>query len=220
MAGKVIRCTKCQTQIRVPGSQPAAPTNDVFDDLPTSGPADDPFGDLSPVASQNAGPAGGSFVGSSATFTPPSTAANPYATPASTSQQTYHAGSGSLPSGRSPALYLIPGIIIVLWASLIILVGLVGAGFTIFMLANGQLEIGPNQQARFAGEVTGRVLAILAQVVALTGGIAMIRRRNLGTAKGAAVISAIPCFGCLIFPIGIWACVLVFSHQAQQDFDS
>ena len=91
MAGKVIRCTKCQTQIRVPGSQPAAPTNDVFDDLPTSGPADDPFGDLSPVASQNAGPAGGSFVGSSANFTPPSTAANPYATPASTSQQTCRA---------------------------------------------------------------------------------------------------------------------------------
>jgi hypothetical protein len=40
----------------------------------------------------------------------------------------------------------------------------------------------------------------------------------LSGAKTAAVIAAIPCFGGLAFPFGIWACFLVFDKKAKKDF--
>ncbi|EMI54887.1 30S ribosomal protein S27ae [Rhodopirellula sallentina] len=225
-AGKVVRCSKCQTQLKVPGggvpaasSPPAAPAGYT----PPSQPSDDPFANLPTPGA----PSGGGFGGGLGPSVPQRTLrspnpVNPYSTPSPSAPRTYQGGNpsraGRLRSGRSAVLYNIPAIIMMCWAALVIGVGIFQIGLVIFLLASGQVNFQQVDTAQLFGRLAGQFLAVALQGAVLAGGIAMVRRSNLGSAKTAAVITTIPCFGCLVFPIGIWACVLLFSNEAEQDF--
>lgn len=147
-----------------------------------------------------------------AAWQPP--AGNPYA--ASHPVGGYATGSSDR-QGRSAALYVVAGVIIALW-------GLFTTGFAVvrtvlIVVAISNIPAGAViDYARLSGMIAGLLLSAVLGVIQLSGGIAMANRNNLRLAKSAAVIAAIPCFGCLVFPVGIWACVLLFSSQANRDF--
>jgi hypothetical protein len=63
------------------------------------------------------------------------------------------------------------------------------------------------------------VLAIILITIKLLGAIALIRRSGLGMARTSAILSCFPCACCLLgLPIGIWACILTFSSDAERHF--
>ncbi|WP_419189815.1 hypothetical protein [Stieleria marina] len=217
MAGRVVKCSKCSTQLKIPGGAPAsgvspsaAPTpaapKSVFDDS-------DPFADLptsSPAA--NAGNPGGAGAFPAA---PAPGGYNPYAPPPARKSKSKRGGAQR---GNSSGNYTIPGLLILLWSALGIIVGIFQIGMVVYVIATGQIDMQQVDMPRFLGQMTGRVFAICLFGVMATGGFAMMQRQNLGTAKAAAVLAAIPCFGCFVFPFGIWACVQLFSDKAERDF--
>ncbi len=63
------------------------------------------------------------------------------------------------------------------------------------------------------------VLGLVLVIVKLFGGIAMVRRAGLASAKTGAILSCLPCLCCIVnVPIGIWACILTFSNDAERQF--
>ncbi|MFG0288808.1 MAG: hypothetical protein ACF8CQ_11555, partial [Rhodopirellula sp. JB044] len=226
-AGKVVRCSKCQTQLKVPGgrtpaasSPPATPAGYT----PPSQPSDDPFANLPTPGAPAGGGFGGGGLGPSVPQRPlrSPNPVNPYSAPSPATPRPYpggnSSGSGRLRSGRSVYLYNVPAILMICWAVLVICAGLFQIGSVINLFVSGEVNIQQVDMARLVGRLAGQFLAVALQVAVVAGGIAMIRRTGLGSAKTAAVITTIPCFGCLIFPIGIWACVLLFSNEAEKDF--
>ena len=218
MAGKVVRCSKCQTQLKVPAGGASAPTpqppasfggGDLFADLP-----------MGPTTSPLANTGGGGMPAAPRPYSPPP--ANPYASPARPAKQgaggRSRGGGSSLPSGRSSAIYIIPAVFMMLWSGLIILVGAFQICLIVFLLSTGKVDFQQVDMARFVGEQVGRLIAIGLQVAVFFGSISMIRRSDLSAARTAAIITTIPCFGCLAFPFGIWATVLLFSDEAKRDF--
>ena len=111
--------------------------------------------------------------------------------------------------------YLVPGIIILCWS------GMLGISlvFGVFSTMVTWPKLEPSLLVMGLAAVEGFVLLILIIVLSM-GGWAMVRQENLSSARTAAVLAAIPCFGCLFFPVGIWACVSLFSEQANRDFHS
>ncbi|MEZ6089029.1 MAG: hypothetical protein R3C05_13585 [Pirellulaceae bacterium] len=242
LAGKVVQCPKCQTKLKVPGGErtttptpkrtdgpavsasPAsfsAPSSDPFGgddffaDLPSSSaqaPAggNDMFGGL-PAA--GGGSAGGGFAGGGGGF---KASANPYASPVGGGG--FSSGAGRLPSGRTATNYAVPAVLMIIWALLVIGVGIFQFVMIGIALGSGEVDFERIDKARFAGQMSGRALALILQIFVILGSVAMIKRNNHSMARTAAVITAIPCFGCLIFPVGIWACVLLFGKGAERDF--
>ncbi len=86
----------------------------------------------------------------------------------------------------------------------------------IYLMAT--VEIPGEAWARLIGMIVGTILGLICGIVMTSGGITMAMRKSLSSARSAAVIAAIPCFGGCVFPFGIWACVLVFSDRAKRDF--
>jgi hypothetical protein len=68
------------------------------------------------------------------------------------------------------------------------------------------------------GTAIGIVIALAIAFVFFRGGSAFFNQSDLSAAKSGAILTAIPCFGSCIFPIGIWACVLIYSERAKRDF--
>ncbi|MCM2371274.1 zinc finger domain-containing protein [Aporhodopirellula aestuarii] len=222
MAGKVVKCSQCQTQLKVPGGaatgQPAArPSTPAPQPAPGGFGNDDIFGNLPSVPSPTAGGQPRAFAGSPAPKHSPAPM-NPYRVQAPGGGARPHGGSSGLRSGRASWLYTVPGVFMAVWAVLVIAVGIFQFGVIGYLVFSGQLNMQQVDMGRFAGQSAGRFLAIALQVAVVAGSIGMIQRSNLKSARTAAVISAIPCFGCLVFPIGIWACVLLFSDKAERDF--
>lgn len=127
--------------------------------------------------------------------------------------------AGALPSGRSPALYIIPGVIITIWGAL----SVVGVVLNVVRLITTLANLPPNAEVNYpvvVGFTVGVILGAVLAVAQLAGGIAMCTRKNLSMARIGATVAAIPCFGLLAFPFGIWACVLVYSSDARRDFAS
>ncbi len=71
---------------------------------------------------------------------------------------------------------------------------------------------------RVIGLIVGALIALVAGIVMLFGAIAMMRRSSLNSARTAAICAAIPCFGGCVFPVGIWAAVLLFTGSFKRDF--
>jgi|694.fasta_scaffold45862_2 phage FluMu protein Com len=137
-------------------------------------------------------------------------AANPYA-----SYSSSYSGSSSK-MNRTP-FYIITGVFISLWGLLIVAASVIRIAATIYTFAN----LPPNvtiDYARFSGFVIGMILGFILGMIQLVGGISIATRNSLSTAKTVSIIAAIPCFGGLAFPFGIWAAVLVFSQKAKREF--
>lgn len=69
-------------------------------------------------------------------------------------------------------------------------------------------------------QTVGYGVVVLLGLTMFSGGITMAMRKKLNASRAAAIVAAIPCFGCIAFPFGIWATVLLFSANAKKDFRS
>ena len=50
------------------------------------------------------------------------------------------------------------------------------------------------------------------------GALSIIVRRNLTLARASAVLATVPFVGWLVMPFGLWACVSLFTRDAERDF--
>ena len=144
--------------------------------------------------------------------------ANPYSTPV----QPSNIGYQNTPTGGNSTIgYTVPGVFITGWGGLLAIVVLLRIGLIFMVLVAGDAEVQVEDKAVAIGIMSMQMLfSGCISYVMLTGGISMVTRKNLGSAKGAAIIATIPCFGCLVFPFGIWACVMLYSDAARRDFAS
>jgi len=208
-AGKGLRCPGCQSVVKIPGGAPKASAP------PASAPP-------APVAaSSTSGNALWDALGDIPSTAPTSSgwetpATNPYASPASYGHSGSRRSSGGTSSNRTP-YYIINGIIIALWGALLGVGSLIRIVSTIYVLLN----LPPNVQINYpvlVGGIIGTIIGITVAAIQVIGGIQMATRSNLSSARNAAVIAAIPCFGGCVFPFGIWATVLTYSKQSKRDF--
>lgn len=200
-AGKVVQCPHCSKRLKIPGGAPAGSAP-----APTQPPAAaaDPF-DFGNMGS------GGGFPPAQAPVSTPGPAANPYAAPSGPASAQRASGSTSDRSG----LYITNGVIHIIWGALLLLAS-VGRGIGIVLaLTAGNVQV---DAAELAGAIGGMCFSLVLSFAFIAGGLAMARRTGLSSAKTAAVLGAIPCFGCLIMPFSIWACVLLFDDRAKRDF--
>jgi hypothetical protein len=136
--------------------------------------------------------------------------------------------------------YVVPGVFFLIWGILgvlLVLAGLGLAGFRVWALINlstlvgGDVIVNGSQQIsvsevrtadliKVASQLVGLIFTAILTYIFISGGLAMLHRnrQSLPMARTAAVCAAIPCFGCLIWPFGIWGCISVFSDNAKRDF--
>lgn len=104
-----------------------------------------------------------------------------------------------------------------LWGGLSTLVSVIVLGLIVYVLAFHGMP--PQGGVMLFWQSAGYVMALVLGFVMAIGGFGMIQRTNMGSARTAAVMAAIPCLGCLVMPFGIWACVLLFSAAGERDFE-
>jgi len=157
---------------------------------------------------------GGNFPSAPAPRPAGSPGGSPYAPPAFGAPGQAPRSAGS--AGRSPAIYIINGVLFLLWGLLMVLGScLRGYGLIVVMTT---MEIPGEAYPRLIGLGAGAILGLLLGIVMIAGGLGMAMRNNLGGAKAATIIAAIPCFGCLVCPFGIWSCCFIFDEQSKRDF--
>lgn len=127
------------------------------------------------------------------------------------------------PSGRrAPAVYVVPGIFMLLvgLATLLLLI------YQSVQLAQqwGQLQArfkDPAITAFVVGAIVAIAVGFLQALLQILGGIAMIRRAGLQSARVGAIFSCLPCIFCvgLNLPIGIWATLVCYTGRPDKDFD-
>ncbi len=123
---------------------------------------------------------------------------------------------GSLPSGRSPIIYIMPGVAMIFVA----VIGLVYVAVLTIAVFFAFAEPNANQ-TRLIGAVAGIVLMAIVGIAILAGGINMVRLSSLKSARAAACIMCIPCT-CYFLSVlvGIWAIWVLYGPQAKEDFYS
>ena len=222
-AGKAIRCPSCQTTIPVPAAiaslQSKVPSqpNRASSVAPTSSPRptlqDLPLGDNSLWASIPPANASVAYSGSSG-----------YNDPYAVSTSSYSGGVSRGSSVASRAIqYKIIGVFMMIWAGLITLgciIRPIAIGVTLANLPQNVVIDNSKLAVMIGATAIGIVIALAVAFVLFRGGSAFFNQSNLSAAKSGAILTAIPCFGSCIFPIGIWACVLIFKERAKRDFDS
>ncbi|QDS92576.1 Mu-like prophage protein Com [Roseimaritima multifibrata] len=236
-AGKTVQCPQCSTKLKIPGSPPsagpakkaaprpaprpkqAAPSDDLFGGSGSGG-SSDPFGDLGNFASPPA--SGGGFGGGApASASPPSFgggAASAYAPPAGGGNSFGASGGGGGGGNDRNAFYIINGAMIALWAFFYTGYGCLNLAMLIVLMVTGKYSDGT--LPFIIGQTVGYGVIVMLGLTMFSGGITMAMRKKLNASRAAAIIAAIPCFGCIAFPFGIWATVLLFSANAKKDFRS
>jgi len=68
------------------------------------------------------------------------------------------------------------------------------------------------------GTGIGIAVALAIAYVIFQGGYNIYYQSELDSAKQIAIFCAIPCCGSCLFPVGIWACFLLFGKNAKRDF--
>ena len=227
-AGKGVRCPGCQSVVKIPqgsvnassspSSVPVARPKSVAPS-PAAAKASAPSSPAAP--SPSSGNALWDALGDIPNTAPTSSgwetpATNPYANPASYGHSGSRRSSGGTSSNRTP-YYIINGIIIALWGALLGVGSLIRIVSTILVLLNLPQNVQINYPVLIGG-IIGTILGIIVAAIQVIGGIQMATRSNLSSARNAAVIAAIPCFGGCVFPFGIWATVLSYSKQSERDF--
>lgn len=87
-----------------------------------------------------------------------------------------------------------------------------------YVLATREMPLPQGAMPRVVGFVVGAFLALIVGIVMAIGAFNMVRRTGLSSARTAAIMAIIPCFGGCVFPIGIWATVLLFTGSVKKDF--
>lgn len=70
------------------------------------------------------------------------------------------------------------------------------------------------------GTAIGIAIGLAIAFAMFQGGSAIFNQSDWKTAKTVAILTAIPCIGSCLFPVGIWACFLIYSEKAKRDFDN
>jgi len=226
-AGKAVRCPGCRAAVKVPATVPST-AGAAGRAASAQGPASRPAARMVPVSTraataaptdavpsaenamwdaladaQRSSPAGGAWSGA---------AGNSYT-------QMGYGDSGfsyAKKANRTP-FYIINGVFISLWGLLLVGGSVLRLVLVIIALSN----LPPNvtvDYARLSGLIVGLIFALILGAIQLLGGVLMAMRSNLGLARTTSIVAAIPCFGGLVFPFGIWAAILVFSPKAKSDF--
>ncbi len=241
--GKTIRCASCKKQIRVVDkstsastSAPARPAptehaNPVDDDVVTLGENDfaeqvppSPAPDLStPLFApfDNLAPISPTAIPRPYSAPQPRPVANPYASPGPVATSPY-AGSPYGAAPPSPALYIVPGVLIAIFS--LTMFALSCFGIVMNMLAVFASKPNDSDVALFAVQIGFAAIWIVCYTVIFVGAIHMILRRNLTFSRTSAIMATIPCigfpFGCLLFPVGVISCVVLFMQDAKRAFQS
>jgi len=212
-AGKQARCSGCKSLVAIPSA--AAVVSSPKKSPPSGGfaggggleqgmwdlPATQAFGSANPSGAQWSQPMG-----------------SPYASPGPGAYGGYAAAPRAA-GQRSPALYIIPAVFMLLWGFLLLGVSSLRVVLSILAVVN----LPPNaviDYPKFIGFIVGLMIAFLVSIVIIAGSLTMMLRKNLSLSRSAAITAAIPCFGGLAFPFGIWAWVLLYSGPAKKDFSS
>ena len=156
---------------------------------------------------------------------PPNPAApNPYAAPLPATGSGVASPSFKGPSpGDGELVWFMCGSIIVVWG-FVVTVATLFRVLALILIAPEiptDASISPGRLAfEWVQVVGGMLLATFVAAVSLRGGYAMFRRRpgDLKYARLAAIVNAVPCFGCFAFPFAIWALVAVFDSNASRAF--
>lgn len=219
--GKVLACPRCQKKFRVPGAPAtAAPTIKPSAPVRPKPSAPAPM----PPSSSNLGSGGLDDFDFADLGTAPPAGPNPYVPPSSGfGAANAYAPSGQYaasarPANRSEILYVIPGIFILIWSILVIGSGLYRLGDMAYVLATREMPLPQGAMPRVVGFVVGAFLALIVGIVMAIGAFNMVRRTGLSSARTTAIMAIIPCFGGCVFPIGIWATVLLFTGSVKKDF--
>lgn len=226
-AGKAVRCPACQSVVKVPGgtapTSPSAQNSPAMSPKPTAGSSSAPKASAKTAASvPAASPSTGNAFWDALEDVQKSAATNRVNAPSASnpySPSLTNAGptnSGPPLSNRAP-YYIINGIFIGLWGLLMSLGGLVQIGITIYVLANLPQNV-TIDYVRLTGGIVGAILGIIIGIALVFGGIQMMFRSDLSSARNAAILAAIPCFGGCVFPFGIWAAILLYARRAERDF--
>jgi len=214
-AGKAIRCPGCQATIPVLNEISFEPTQvkpsqSYSQQRANSYPAS-PLQDDSLWAS-----------------IPPASAIVPYSG-SSGFDNSYEASSSygvggarrGLSRGSRVIQYNIIGVLMMVWSGLIVL-GCIIRPITIAVtLAN----LPPNTTIDYdkltpllIGTGIGIAVGLAIAYVMFQGGYNIYYQTELESAKQIAIFCAIPCCGSCCFPVGIWACFLLFGKNAKRDF--
>ncbi len=214
--GKAIRCPSCQTTIAVPSAEAAQPVRPVRTDIPESNVRSTansytPLGDDSLWASIPPATASVPYAGSGGYE-------NPYAASAS-----YGGGSRGSSRASREIQYKIIGILMMIWGGLIV----VGCIVRPIVIVVALLNVPNNVVIDYAkltpyliGTAIGFVIGLGIAFAMFQGGSSFFNQTDLKKAKTMAIVTAIPCIGTCLFPVGIWACFLVYNERAKRDFDS
>lgn len=145
---------------------------------------------------------------------------DPYAV--STSSTSGGVSRGSSRASRETQ-YKIIGVFMMIWAGFITLgciVRPIAIGVSLANLPQNVVIDNSKLAILIGGTAVGIVIALAVAFVLFRGGSAFFNQSDLSAAKSGAILTAIPCFGSCLFPIGIWACVLIFKDRAKRDFGS
>lgn len=214
-AGKAIRCPGCQATIPVP--------NDfLFDPIQVQ-----PIQNYTPqrANSYSASPLHDDSLWSSI---PPASVSvpfsgvsgfdNPYAADTS-----YSGGATRRGSSRTSRLvqYNIIGVLMMIWSGMIVL----GCIVRPVVLAIALSNLPPNATIDYGkltpvliGTGIGIAIGLAIAYFMFQGGYNIFYQTDLESAKQIAIFCAIPCCGSCLFPVGIWACFLLYGKNARRDF--
>ena len=184
--------------------------------------ADDPLGLPSAAGPSNAARGAPANPFSEAYAAPAASrpaAANPYQSPglASAGYTTRKKRKSS-----SNAVVVAPGIAMIVVASLSLLVSIPYVIFNAIGLVSAASQLGglkAEQYGMITGYVVGGLLVVIAQILAILGGIKMIKFESWGLALTGAIFLILPCTPCCVgFPIGVWTIVVLSLSDVRRSF--
>ena len=214
-AGKAIRCPGCQATVPVP--------NDfLFEPIPVQ-----PIQAYTPQRASTYSPSPlhddslwSSILPASASvpYGGASGFENPY-----TPNSSYSSGGTRRGSSRTSRLvqYNIIGVLMMIWSGMIVLGCIVRPVVIAIALSN----LPPNATINYErltpvliGTGIGIVVGLAIAYFMFQGGYNIFYQTDLESAKQIAIFCAIPCCGTCLFPVGIWACILLYGKNARRDF--
>jgi len=153
-------------------------------------------------------------------FSLPAATPNPYSSGGGGSLNPYAApsgGYGQASYGGNVATWpvIVPGIAMVVFAVLMILLQIASAVINCIILAN--LE-NPDHASRLVGQFGGNALMLGLNGLIAVGGVNMANLKNWNSARTAAILSCICCASPLALPFGIWALVVLNNQQYKNLF--
>ena len=225
-AGQTTACPYCRQLLSIPDQHDLEQTEneeeielEIIEEVPSATPltpttpsnaAQSPYSEPQRPVESNNDPFGGLNFDDSQLPTAPQI--NPYAAPVRPASQVRAANA--LPSGRTPIVYVLPGIFVFAMGVLICLSCVVRIAGLAIALATVDLQ--QADPAYLTGYIFGLIIGGIFGAVHVMGGLAMFRQTNLSLCRTAAILN---CLTCLCLPTGIWACVVLFMDQARIDFD-